>query len=296
MDTTLVVLAAGIGSRFGKGIKQLEPVGPGGEIIMDYSIHDALEAGFNRVVFIIRHDLYDDFYEMIGRRMEKICPVAYAFQEKTDLPQGFACPPERKKPFGTGHAVLACRGIVNEPFLVINADDYYGKECFRIAHDFLLAHEGAKGEYCMPGFILENTLSDNGAVTRGICRVNADGYLSGVTETGGLIRIKDGAATEKDGVQTPVDPRAIVSMNMWALDQSIFPVLKEYFNDFLFESGNDLKSEFLLPLAIGRGIGENRWRVKVYKTPDKWYGVTYKDDAPAVKNALRSLQKMGLYE
>ena len=296
MDTTLVVLAAGIGSRFGKGIKQLEPVGPGGEIIMDYSIHDALEAGFNRVVFIIRHDLYDDFYEMIGRRMEKICPVAYAFQEKTDLPQGFACPPERKKPFGTGHAVLACRGIVNEPFLVINADDYYGKECFRIAHDFLLAHEGAKGEYCMPGFILENTLSDNGAVTRGICRVNADGYLSGVTETGGLIRIKDGAATEKDGVQTPVDPRAIVSMNMWALTPDFIDELEKNFPSFLAGlPEGDIKSEYMLPSEIDRMIKSGRARVRVIPTHDKWFGVTYHEDKESVVRAFRALHEAGVY-
>lgn len=296
MDTTLVVLAAGIGSRFGKGIKQLEPVGPGGEIIMDYSIHDALEAGFNRVVFIIRHDLYDDFYEMIGRRMEKICPVAYAFQEKTDLPQGFACPPERKKPFGTGHAVIACRGIVNEPFLVINADDYYGKECFRIAHDFLLAHEGAKGEYCMPGFILENTLSENGAVTRGICRVNADGYLSGVTETGGLIRIKDGAATEKDGVQTPVDPRAIVSMNMWALTPDFIDELEKNFPAFLAGlPEGDIKSEYMLPSEIDRMIKSGRARVRVIPTHDKWFGVTYHEDKENVVRAFRALHEAGVY-
>lgn len=298
MDTTLVVLAAGIGSRFGKGIKQLEPVGPGGEIIMDYSIHDALEAGFNRVVFIIRHDLYDDFYEMIGRRMEKICPVAYAFQEKTDLPQGFACPPERKKPFGTGHAVLACRGIVNEPFLVINADDYYGKECFRIAHDFLLAHEGAKGEYCMPGFILENTLSENGAVTRGICRVNADGYLSGVTETGGLIRIKDGAATEKDGVQTPVDPRAIVSMNMWALTPEFVDLLDAGFVEFFekAEPANPLKAEYLLPIYIDELLHAGKVSVKVLPTHDKWFGVTYAEDKQTVIDSFAKLVADGVYQ
>ena len=182
MKTSLVIMAAGIGSRFGGGIKQLEPVGPGGEIIMDYSIHDALEAGFDRVVFIIRRDLEKDFREIIGERIEKICPVAYAFQEKEDLPAGFTCPADRKKPWGTGQAVLSCRGIVNEPFLVINADDYYGKEGFRIAHDFLVSHADEENTFCMPGFILKNTLSENGGVSRGVCQVNAAGELEAVVK------------------------------------------------------------------------------------------------------------------
>ena len=207
MKTSLVIMAAGIGSRFGKGIKQLEPVGPGGEIIMDYSIHDALEAGFDRVVFIIRRDLEKDFREIIGNRIEKVCPVAYAFQEKENLPAGYTCPPDRKKPWGTGQAVLSCKGIVNEPFLVINADDYYGKEAFKSIHEFLVSENEPIKEYnfAMAGFILKNTLSDNGGVTRGVCSVE-NGYLTNVVETSNLVKTATGAGiANEDGSVTPLD-------------------------------------------------------------------------------------------
>lgn len=296
MKTSLVIMAAGIGSRFGKGIKQLEPVGPGGEIIMDYSIHDALEAGFDRVVFIIRRDLEADFRAMIGDRMEKICPVAYAFQEKEDLPAGFTCPPERKKPWGTGQAVLACRSIVREPFLVINADDYYGKEGFRLAHDFLVENAAHKGAFCMPGFILKNTLSENGAVTRGICRVNAEGYLTGVTETGGLVPTATGAATEQEGALVPVDENAIVSMNMWALTPDFLAELEAGFPRFLagLREG-DVKSEYLLPAVIDQMVREGRATVKVLPTHDRWFGVTYAEDKAAVVASFRALYEKGVY-
>ena len=249
MKTSLVIMAAGIGSRFGKGIKQLEPVGPAGEIIMDYSIHDALDAGFDRVVFIIRRDLEKDFREIIGNRIEKVCPVAYAFQEKDNLPGGYTCPEGRTKPWGTGQAVLACKDVVKEPFLVINADDYYGKESFRLAHDFLVSGKG-ENEFCMPGFILKNTLSENGAVTRGVCRVE-NGYLAEVVETGGLVHDGEGAATEKDGQKTPIDPQSIVSMNMWALTPSFFEELERGFTEFLANvRQEDLKAEYLLPAVV----------------------------------------------
>ena len=296
MKTSLVIMAAGIGSRFGGGIKQLEPVGPGGEIIMDYSIHDALEAGFDRVVFIIRRDLEADFRAIIGERIEKICPVAYAFQEKEDLPAGFTCPPDRKKPWGTGQAVLSCRSIVNEPFLVINADDYYGKEGFRLAHDFLVANGERKGAFCMPGFILKNTLSENGGVSRGICRVDANGYLTGVTETHGLVRTESGAAVEKDGVQTPVDPEAIVSMNMWALTPDFLEELAEGFPRFLATvPEGDRKAEYLLPGVIDSMIREGKATVRVLPTRDRWFGVTYREDKEAVVEAFRALYAAGVY-
>ncbi|MBR2464778.1 MAG: nucleotidyltransferase [Clostridia bacterium] len=295
MKTSLVIMAAGIGSRFGKGIKQLEPVGPGGEIIMDYSIHDALEAGFDRVVFIIRRDLEADFREIIGNRIEKICPVAYAFQEKDALPAGFTCPEGRQKPWGTGQAVLACKGIVNEPFLVINADDYYGKEGFRLAHDFLVENAGSKGKFCMPGFILKNTLSENGAVTRGVCRVE-NGYLSGVTETGGLVHDGAGAAVEKDGVKTPIDPSSIVSMNMWALTPDFFDELASGFVEFLSAlAPEDLKAEYLLPMVIDGMIRSGKGTVAVLPTNDRWFGVTYQEDKYAVIDSFRALHEAGVY-
>ncbi|MBE6595422.1 MAG: nucleotidyltransferase [Ruminococcaceae bacterium] len=296
MKTSLVIMAAGIGSRFGKGIKQLEPVGPGGEIIMDYSIHDALEAGFDRVVFIIRKDLEEDFREIIGNRIEKVCPVAYAFQEKDNLPAGFTCPADRKKPWGTGQAVLSCKGIVNEPFLVINADDYYGKEGFRLAHDFLVKNANKGNAFCMPGFILKNTLSENGGVTRGVCRVSADGYLTGVTETGGLVHDGEGAAVEKDGVKTPIDPQSIVSMNMWALTPAFFDELERGFVEFL--SGltpEDVKAEYLLPAVIDGMIQKGEATVEVLTTHDRWFGVTYQEDKYAVIDSFKALHAAGVY-
>ena len=296
MKTSLVVMAAGIGSRFGGGIKQLEPVGPCGEIIMDYSIHDALEAGFDRVVFIIRRDLEEDFRTIIGERIEKICPVAYAFQEKEDLPAGFTCPPDRKKPWGTGQAVLACKGIVNEPFLVINADDYYGKEGFRLAHDFLVENAGNENRFCMPGFVLKNTLSENGGVSRGVCRVSAEGDLLGVTETHGIVRDGEGAAVEKDGVRTPIDANAIVSMNMWALTPGLLDALEEGFPKFLSAlPEGDVKSEYILPGVIDSMIKSGRATVKVLPTTDRWFGVTYREDKDAVVAAFAELYAKGVY-
>ena len=295
MKTSLVIMAAGIGSRFGKGIKQLEPVGPAGEIMMDYSIHDALEAGFDRVVFIIRRDLEKDFREIIGERIEKVCPVAYAFQEKDNLPEGYTCPEGRTKPWGTGQAVLACKDVVKEPFLVINADDYYGKEGFRLAHDFLVSHAEAQNEFCMPGFILKNTLSENGGVTRGVCRVER-GYLTGVTETGGLVHDGEGAAVEKDGVKTPIDPQSIVSMNMWALTPAFFEELERGFAEFLGGiAEGDVKSEYLLPAVIDGMIGSGKATVRVLKTGDRWFGVTYQEDKYAVIESFKALHAAGAY-
>ena len=297
MKTSLVVMAAGIGSRFGGGIKQLEPVGPNGEIIIDYSIHDALEAGFDRVVFIIRRDLEADFREIIGNRIEKICPVAYAFQEKDDLPKGFTCPAERKKPWGTGHAILACRDIVKEPFLVINADDYYGKEGFRIAHDFLVKNGEKKGNFCMPGFILKNTLSENGGVSRGVCRVNENGYLVSVTETHNIVRDGVGAAVEKDGMRVSIDENSIVSMNMWALTPDLIDELEAGFPAFLSSlAEGDVKSEYILPGMIDGMVREGRAAVKVIPTGDCWFGVTYREDKEAVVNAFKKLYDEGVYQ
>ncbi len=297
--TTLVVMAAGIGSRFGGGIKQLEPVGPSGEIIIDYSIHDAVEAGFDKVVFIIRKDLEKDFREVIGDRMEKRVEVAYAFQEMDDLPEGYTKPEGRVKPWGTGQAILCCKELVREPFAVINADDYYGKEAFVKVHDYLVQGHKSEGrmEFCMAGFLLGNTLSDNGGVTRGICSVDEEGHLTGVTETKNIIRTEDGAAIQlEDGTRNPVDERCPVSMNMWGLTPEIFPVLEKGFADFLKELGEPAKGEYLIPTIIDELIQEGKANVTVLESGDKWFGVTYKEDKPAVIRSFAELIAAGVYK
>ncbi|WP_138341830.1 nucleotidyltransferase family protein [[Clostridium] symbiosum] len=298
--TALVIMAAGIGSRFGGGIKQLEPVGPGGEIIMDYSIHDALEAGFDRIVFVIRHDLEKDFREVIGDRIEKIAPVSYAFQELDDIPSGFTVPQDRKKPWGTGQAVLSVRDIVNEPFLVINADDYYGKEVFKKIHDYMTGDMDENApvyDICMGGFILANTLSDNGGVTRGVCEVGEDEILRAVRETYNIIKTTDGlTASDKEGNPVTVREDQHVSMNMWGLTPAFIKELERGFPEFL--SGlkeGDLKSEYLLPTIIDQMIKDGRARVKVLETRDHWFGVTYKEDKEGVAESIRALISQGVY-
>lgn len=299
METTLVIMAAGIGSRFGGGIKQLAPVGPNGEIIMDYSIYDALEAGFNKIVFIIRRDLEKDFREVIGNRIEKICDVAYAFQESDNLPGGFVTPAERKKPWGTGQAILSCKGIVNTPFVVINADDYYGKEAFVRVHEYLVSEEAQKNpfNFCMAGFILKNTLSDNGGVTRGVCKVDDKDMLVDVVETSDITKVDGGAAVPgENGKLVPINADSYVSMNFWGLTPAFIDCLEEDFIKFL---GNvkpgDLKAEYLLPTIIDDMIKANKASVKVLETKDKWFGVTYKEDAPVVIESFKKLIAEGVY-
>ena len=305
MKTALVIMAAGIGSRFGGGIKQLEPVGLHGEIIMDYSIHDAIEAGFNKVVFIIRHDLEDVFREVIGDRIEKICAkagveVAYAFQEMENVPAGVTVPAERKKPWGTGQAILACKGVVDCPFIVINADDYYGKEGFRKVHDELVSNTDPSA-YCMAGFIIKNTLSDNGAVTRGICRMDENGMLTDVDETSNIIKVPGAGAdgsfgVEADGVK--IDPESLVSMNMWGLKPEILDLLDDGFAEFFRVTPEDkiLKAEYLLPMFIDELIKAGKVTVKVLSTADKWFGVTYKEDKPVVVESFKKLIEAGVYK
>lgn len=298
--TSLVIMAAGIGSRFGGGIKQLEPVGPNGEIIMDYSIHDALEAGFDKIVFIIRKDLEKDFKEIIGNRIEKIAPVEYAFQEMDDLPDGFTVPEGRRKPWGTGQAILAARDVIREPFLVINADDYYGKEGFKKIHDYMvneMAEDGDVYDMCMAGFILSNTLSENGGVTRGVCTVDESGYLAKVTETYEIYRTENGMhAATRDGDPVTVEEDQHVSMNMFGLPAGFIKELEAGFPKFLANiKEGDLKAEYLLPTIIDRCIHEGKGKVRVLETPDKWFGVTYKEDKPAVVAAIRNLIDEGVY-
>ena len=299
-ETTLVIMAAGIGSRFGGGIKQLEPVGPGGEIIMDYSIFDALQAGFNKVVFIIRKDLEKDFREIIGNRIEKVTKVEYAFQELDNLPGGFEKPADRKKPWGTGQAVLSVKGLVNGPFMVINADDYYGKEGFKKIHEYMVKEMRDDAEIydlCMGGFMLENTLSENGGVTRGVCKVDENGLLQTVTETYD-IRYKDGKliAADVDGNPVPVEEECHASMNMWGLPAAFLKEMEKGFPEFLagLREG-DIKSEYLLPEIINKAVREGKATVKVLETPDKWFGVTYREDKQAVVDSLKALIAEGAY-
>ena len=296
--TTLVVMAAGIGSRFGGGIKQLEPVGPSGEIIMDYSVYDAIQAGFDKVVFIIRKDLEKDFREIIGNRMEKIIETAYAFQELDDLPAGFQRPEGRTKPWGTGQAILCCKDLVQEPFAVINADDYYGKEAFVKVHDYLAGEHPACGkmDFCMAGFQLGNTLSENGGVTRGICSVNEDGHLTKVTETKNNVKTPEGAAVKgEDGRLTFVAADCPVSMNMWGFTPEIFEVLENGFAEFLKNLSDPMKGEYLIPTIVDGLIQEQKANVTVLESRDKWFGVTYKEDKPAVVRSFRELIDAGVY-
>mgnify|MGYP001623612279 FL=1 len=296
--TTLVVMAAGIGSRFGGGIKQLEPVGPSGEIIMDYSVYDAIQAGFDKVVFIIRKDLEKDFREIIGNRMEKIIETAYAFQELDDLPAGFQRPEGRTKPWGTGQAILCCKDLVQEPFAVINADDYYGKEAFVKVHDYLAGEHPACGkmDFCMAGFQLGNTLSENGGVTRGICSVNEDGHLTKVTETKNIVKTPEGAAVKgEDGRLTSVAADCPVSMNMWGFTPEIFEVLENGFAEFLKNLSDPMKGEYLIPTIVDGLIQEQKANVTVLESRDKWFGVTYKEDKPAVVRSFRELIDAGVY-
>lgn len=300
-NTALVIMAAGIGSRFGGGIKQLEPVGPGGEIIMDYSIHDAMEAGFNKVIFIIRRDLEKDFKEIIGHRIEKLLPVEYAYQELQDLPAGYEVTPGRTKPWGTGQAVLSVKGMVDGPFLVINADDYYGREGFRRIHDYMAEHMDSQSEIydiCMGGFVLSNTLSDNGTVTRGVCQVDGDGFLTNVTETYNIQMKEDGLhATDESGAPVTISPSQPVSMNMWGLPASFIQELEKGFPVFLDSlKEGDIKSEYLLPKIIDNLVQNKKARVTVLDTPDKWFGVTYREDKQAVTDAIRGLIESGVYE
>ena len=299
MNTTLIIMAAGIGSRFGEGIKQLAQMGPNGEIIMDYSIHDAKEAGFNKVVFIIRKDIFKEFEEIIGNRIKEQIDVEYVFQEVDDLPEGFEVPKGRTKPWGTGQAVLCCKDVVKEPFVIINADDYYGKEAFVKLHDFLVSEEDLGREFTMGmgGFILKNTLSDNGTVTRGVSVVDENGLLSQVHETTGIEMGEDGQIKcDSEEVQEWISPEDKVSMNMWAGYPEFLDFLADDFKDFLVnvEEG-DLKSEYLLPNIVDKLLKEERANVKVLETQDRWFGVTYKEDKETVQEAFRGLIADGVY-
>lgn len=293
MNTTLLIMAAGIGSRFGTEIKQLEPVDTSNHIIMDYSIHDAIEAGCNHVVFIIRKDIEKEFKEVIGDRIEAICnahnvTVDYAFQNINDIPG--ILPEGRTKPWGTGQAVLVAKSMINTPFIVINADDYYGKEGFKAVHDYLVNG----GKSCMAGFVLKNTLSDNGGVTRGICKMDAENNLAEVVETKNIVKTVNGA--EADGKVIDVD--SLVSMNMWGLTPDFLDVLENGFKEFFEKEvpSNPQKAEYLIPIFIGELLSEGKMNVKVLKTNDTWYGMTYHEDVAAVKGSFKKMLEKGVYK
>lgn len=294
----LVIMAAGIGSRFGGGIKQLAPVGPNGEIIMDYSVYDALEAGFDKVVFVIRKDLEKEFKEVIGNRIAKQTEVAYVYQELDDIPEKYREKfPGRTKPWGTGQAILCCKDVVDTPFLVINADDYYGKSAFREAYNYLTSiPDTGKIQVCMVGFVLKNTLSDNGGVTRGLCTVDGQSMLTDITEThniekdGGRVVVRQGIEEKEVNAETPV------SMNMWGLTPAFFDILDSGFSSFLEETpAEDPKAEYLLPTIIGDLLKEGKISVKVLKSEDQWFGVTYKEDREIVMDAVKGLIRCGIY-
>lgn len=296
---TLVIMAAGIGSRFGGGIKQLASVGPNGEIIMDYSIYDAMEAGFNKVVFVIRRNLEKDFKEIIGNRIEKVVEVEYAYQELADIPEEFKDKLEgREKPWGTGQAILCCKEVVHEPFLVINADDYYGKEAYRAAYAELIKEQEETdiADISMVGFRLRNTLSENGTVTRGVCTIDDNHMLQAIEETYEIEGREGYAAAVKAVKEIRLDLDSPVSMNMWGLRPAFFNVLETGFLEFLSSVKKDEpKAEYLLPRIIGQLLKEGKARVKVLRSHDQWFGVTYREDKAAVAAALEELTERGIY-
>ena len=296
MKPTLFVLAAGMGSRYG-GLKQLDGLGPNGETIMDYSIFDALRGGFGKVVFVIRKDFEQDFRDKILSKYEGHIPCELVFQSIDDLPEGFTCPEGRTKPWGTNHAVLMGKDVIKEPFAVINADDFYGRESFAILADYLKGLEGKKNEYCMVGYRVGNTLSESGSVARGVCETNAEKHLTSVVERTQIER-RDGKVMFKEGdTWTAIDDNAPVSMNMWGFTRSILDEIKAGFPAFLDKGikENPMKCEYFLPSVVSDLLAEGRATVRVLESEDKWYGVTYKEDKPVVVAAVQALKDEGLY-
>jgi UTP-glucose-1-phosphate uridylyltransferase len=289
---TLLVLAAGMGSRYG-GLKQIDPVGAHGETIIDYSIYDAMRAGFGKIVFVIRHDIEEAFKKTVGSRFEKKIPVEYVFQELTQLPPGFSLPPNRTKPWGTGQAILMAADTIHEPFAAINADDFYGANSFRVLVEHL---QSGTADFAMVGFTLRNTLSEFGSVARGICRTNAEGLLESVTELTKIERDGTGAkAAGADGKALPLTGDETVSMNMWGFTPALFGTLREGFVEFLKRQGREEKSEFYIPSAVNDLVRAGRARVKVLRSPDSWFGVTYREDRPFVVEGIRKLIARGDY-
>ena len=292
MKPVLAILAAGMGSRYG-GLKQIDTVGSNGESIIDFSIYDAKEAGFEKVVLIIREEHKDAFENALGRKVRQFMEVEYAFQDMNDLPNGYTMPEDRVKPWGTTHALLALRNIIKEPFMIINADDYYGKDSFKIMYDFLSNPENT--EYSMMGYKLENTLTDHGSVTRAICEVKDD-YLEKIVEIKKIRKTENGAEYEQNDEWLPL-PNSLVSMNYWGFTPNVFPLFEEVFVDFLDReySKNPLLCEHVIPTAIGELLVKHDIKVKMLKSNSKWFGVTYKEDKPLVVENLQAYKDEGLY-
>lgn len=294
MKPTLFILAAGMGSRYG-GLKQLDGLGPNGETIMDYSVFDALRAGFGKIVFVIRKDFEADFREKVLSKYEGSVPCEVCFQSIDKVPAGCTYNPERAKPWGTNHAVLMGKELIHEPFAVINADDFYGKESFKVLADYLCSIEGTKGKYCMVGYRVCNTLSENGAVSRGVCATDENGLLTDVVERT-KIEDKNGQIVFTEGeIDTPLDPHTPVSMNMWGFTPEYFQYSEEAFKDFLAEHGQELKSEFYIPTLVNILIRKGEATCRVLDTPSKWFGVTYAEDRPQVVMKINQLIAKGEY-
>ncbi len=295
MKPTLFVLAAGMGSRYG-GLKQLDGLGPNGETIMDYSIYDAIQAGFGKVVFVIRRVFEQDFREKIVSKYANRIPVELVFQDLDALPEGFNVPEGREKPWGTNHAVLMGKDVIREPFAVINADDYYGSVSFKVLADYLSSIAGTEGKYAMVGYRVANTLSESGTVSRGVCQTDENGFLTNVTERTKILREEDGVVRYIEGeTKTPLDDNTPVSMNMWAFTPDYFRHSEEFFIDFLRAHGNELKSEFYIPSMVDFLIRSGKATCRVLDTPDKWFGVTYSTDRPQVVAKFAQLVKDGVY-
>ena len=297
MQPTLLVLAAGMGSRYG-GLKQMDGLGPNGEIIMDYSINDAIRAGFGKVVFVIRHDFAEAFQQKInaehfGNRIQ----VEYVYQELDKLPAGFKVPEGREKPWGTNHAILMAKDAIHEPFAIINADDFYGRDAFMVIGDYLRTLENTKGQYCMVGYRLENTLSENGTVSRGVCNIDANGNLAGMTERTSIGRNANGVIEYKDTDDSlhPLAPETTVSMNLFGFTPDYFAESEKLFVEWLKERGNEMKSEYYIPYAVNTFINSGYATMKVLKTTAQWFGVTYKEDRPMVVDRLKKLHDQGVY-
>lgn len=289
-NATLVVMAAGMGSRFG-GLKQMEPISADGRVLLDFSVYDAKKAGFTKIVFVIKEAIAEDFISIVGKRIEKMIDVEYVYQELYKLPEGFTCPETREKPWGTAHAILCCKDAVNEPFAVVNADDYYGRGAFEKIYNELINNED---DYCMAGFRLKNTLTENGTVARGVCVVKDD-CLESVTER---TKINNECQfTEDDGeTWTQLAPDTLVSMNLWGFRPDIFSYIEKGFTEFLKDNINEPKKEYYLPLVVTELIETDTKKVKVLAAEDKWYGVTYKEDKPGVVAAIEDMISKGYYD
>ena len=294
MKPTLFVLAAGMGSRYG-GLKQIDGLGPSGETIMDYSVYDALRAGFGKVVFVIRKDFEEAFRKAVISKYADKVPCEVCFQSVDKVPEGCTYNPERTKPWGTNHAVLMAKDLIKEPFAVINADDFYGRESFQVLADYLKSVEGTKGKYCMVGYRVANTLSENGSVSRGVCATDENGYLTDVVERTKIEKVGDKIIYTEDGVDTEISPNSPVSMNMWGFTPEYFDYVEKAFVEFLQARGQELKSEFYIPTLVNDMIRSGEATCKVLDTTSKWFGVTYAEDRPQVVMKINNLVKEGVY-